>query len=86
MVNGRLGQIEMHWMVSERAQRRIVTVSLRDGFAFNITETHLARLSPYRYTHINKYGDYILDLQRPVEPMHTRIKFSFKERAARAAA
>lgn len=59
---------------------------MQEKGAFNITETHLARLSPYRYTHINKYGDYILDLQRPVEPMHTRIKFSFKERAARAAA
>lgn len=60
-----------------------VLKDMQERGTFNITESHLARLSPYRFTHINKYGDYILDLQRPVEPMHTRIKFAFKDRAGK---
>ena len=35
----------------------------------------LAGLAPYRTSHINRYGDYRLDLKRPVEPLNYRYKF-----------
>lgn len=35
----------------------------------------LGALSPYRISHINRYGDYLLDLKRRVEPLNYRYKF-----------
>ncbi|TDQ45009.1 Tn3 family transposase [Permianibacter aggregans] len=35
---------------------------------FEINEKVLAALAPYRTTHINRFGDYTLDLERAVEP------------------
>lgn len=40
-----------------------------------ITEPVLKALSPYRTTHINRFGDYRLDLGRPVDPIDYKIKF-----------
>lgn len=42
---------------------------------FLVGEPVLKALSPYRTTHINRYGDYTLDLSRPVEPIDYKIKF-----------
>jgi hypothetical protein len=36
----------------------------------------------YRTIHINRFGDYLMDLERAVEPMNTRIRFGFKKKAA----
>lgn len=38
-------------------------------------------LSPYRREHINRLGDYLLDLQRSVPPLDPTIDFSFKSAA-----
>jgi TnpA family transposase len=38
-------------------------------------------LSPYRREHINRLGDYLLDLQRPVSPLDPTIDFAFKSAA-----
>ena len=38
-------------------------------------------LSPYRREHINRFGDYLLDLQRSVPPLDPAINFVFKSAA-----
>lgn len=38
-------------------------------------------LSPYRREHINRFGDYLLDLLRAVPPLDPTIDFSFKSAA-----
>lgn len=38
-------------------------------------------LSPYRREHINRLGDYLLDLQRPVPPLDPTIDLAFKSAA-----
>ncbi len=38
-------------------------------------------LSPYWREHINRFGDYPLDLQRPVPPLDSTIDFAFKSAA-----
>jgi hypothetical protein len=37
--------------------------------------------TPYRREHINRLGDYLLDLQRPVPPLDPTIDFLFKSAA-----
>jgi hypothetical protein len=61
-----------------------VLKKMQEQGVFEITPELLARLSPYRTIHINRFGDYIMDLERTVEPMNTRVRFGFKERAKRA--
>ncbi|WP_321958633.1 hypothetical protein [Burkholderia cenocepacia] len=39
-------------------------------------------LSPYRREHINRLGDYLLDLQRLVPPLDPTIYFAFKSAAS----
>lgn len=36
--------------------------------------THLGGLAPYRVEHINRFGDYSLDLERQVQPMKFETK------------
>ncbi len=43
---------------------------------YPVGEPVLKALSPYRTSHINRFGDYTLDLGRPVEPIDYKIKFS----------
>jgi hypothetical protein len=38
-------------------------------------------LSPYRREQINRLGDYLLDLQRPVPPLDPTIDFAFESAA-----
>jgi hypothetical protein len=38
-------------------------------------------LSPYRREHINRLGDYLLDLLRSVPPLDPTIDFAFKSAA-----
>ena len=61
-----------------------VLKEMQDRGAFDITEEVLGGLSPYRTIHINRFGDYLMDLERAVEPMNTRIKFGLKKKVARA--
>lgn len=61
-----------------------VLSKMQEQGVFEITPELLARLSPYRTIHINPFGDYIMDLERTVEPMNTRVRFGFKERAKMA--
>jgi hypothetical protein len=35
-------------------------------------------LSPYRKDHINRFGDYLVDLQKKVHPLDPSIYFDFK--------
>lgn len=44
----------------------------REGFP--IDEEILAGLAPYRTEHINRYGDYTLDLERTVPPMNYKTR------------
>lgn len=53
---------------------------MHDRSEFEITADVLAGLSPYRTIHINRFGDYLMDLERAVEPMNTRIRFPFKKK------
>ncbi|KVM88437.1 Tn3 family transposase [Burkholderia stagnalis] len=38
----------------------------------------LKNLSPYRREHVNRFGDYLLDLLRPVSPLNPISDFSLK--------
>jgi hypothetical protein len=40
-----------------------------DSLGDAITDEALAGLSPYLTEHINRFGDYVLDLTRPPEPL-----------------
>jgi len=62
-----------------------VLKDMQEKGSFEITEEMLAALSPYRTIHINRFGDYLMDLERAVEPMNTRIRFGFKKKAPSAA-
>ena len=44
------------------------------GEGLPIDEAILAGLAPYRTEHINRYGDYTLDLDRVVPPMNFSTK------------
>ena len=44
-----------------------------DGYPVN--EEILKGLSPYRTSHINRFGDYTLDINKPVKPIDYKIKF-----------
>lgn len=39
-----------------------------------VDERTLAALSPYRTSHVNRFGDYTMDLRSPVEPMNVKVK------------
>ena len=43
---------------------------------YPVGEPVLKALSPYRTSHINRFGDYTLDLGRAIEPIDYKIKFS----------
>ncbi len=43
---------------------------------FNLTEEILRGMAPYRREHINRYGEYPLDLEREIEPIDYKISFS----------
>ena len=62
-----------------------VLKDMQDKGTYAITEELLAGLSPYRMSHINRYGDYLMDLERAIEPMSTRIKFGLKKKTVSAA-
>ena len=57
-----------------------VPKDMHDRGEFEITAEVLAGLAPYRTVHINRFGDYLMDLERAVEPMNTRIRFPFKKK------
>lgn len=40
-----------------------------------IDEDLLKALAPYRKAHINRFGDYLLDLNRKVNPLDFKIRF-----------
>lgn len=46
------------------------------GQGYPVGEPVLKALSPYRTSHINRFGDYTLDLSRAVEPIDYKIKCS----------
>ncbi len=46
------------------------------GQGYPVGEPVLKALSPYRTSHINRFGDYTLDLARAIEPIDYKIKFS----------
>jgi len=50
------------------AMTRVLKGMLVEGI--EITQEILAALSPYRTHHINRFGDYTLDLEREVRPMN----------------
>jgi TnpA family transposase len=43
---------------------------------FNLTEELLRGTAPYRREHINRFGEYPLDLEREIEPIDYKISFS----------
>ncbi|WP_146009891.1 Tn3 family transposase, partial [Janthinobacterium sp. ROICE36] len=50
------------------------TLKEMQGEGLPINEEILAGLAPYRTEHINRYGDYTLDLERIVPPMNYRTR------------
>jgi len=54
---------------------RVLKVLSNEGV--EITKDILAGLSPYRMAHINRFGDYILDLARKVEPLNFGMKILY---------
>lgn len=55
-----------------------VLKALQERGEFQITEDLLAALAPYRTAHINRYGEYVVNFDRTIEPMSTRIRFGLK--------
>lgn len=53
---------------------RILKNLQNDGHILN--EQILSGLAPYRRQHINRFGEYTLDLDREVEPLNYKIKFN----------
>jgi len=43
---------------------------------YELTEEVLRGLGPYRKGHINRFGEYVLDLDKEVEPMNYKVEFS----------
>ena len=43
-----------------------------------IDEEILAGLAPYRTEHINRYGDYILNLEQKIRPLNYKVKIEKK--------
>ncbi|RZF23533.1 hypothetical protein EVC45_43990, partial [Paraburkholderia sp. UYCP14C] len=41
----------------------------------------LKALSPYRMVHINRFGDYLLDLMKKILPLDPTIDFAFRSAA-----
>ncbi|MGF6980102.1 hypothetical protein QFZ94_008619 [Paraburkholderia sp. JPY465] len=41
----------------------------------------LKALSPYRLDHINRFGDYLLDLMKKILPLDPTIDFAFRSAA-----
>ncbi|MFJ3318604.1 Tn3 family transposase, partial [Herbaspirillum huttiense] len=44
---------------------------------YTLTEEILRGMAPYRRAHINRFGEYPLDLDRAAEPLNYKINFSF---------
>lgn len=42
-----------------------------------LTEEILRGMAPYRRAHINRFGEYPLNLERAADPLNYRISFSF---------
>ncbi|TXJ06917.1 MAG: hypothetical protein E6Q29_10610 [Alicycliphilus sp.] len=61
------------WRGQVQATTAAATGLAHDNFRFLPV---LKALSPYRTSHINRFGDYTLDLTRAVEPIDYKIKFS----------
>jgi TnpA family transposase len=55
------------------AMSRVLKQLQQEGH--RVDEDILKGLSPYRTHHINRFGDYMLDLQRRVDPMDFKITF-----------
>jgi TnpA family transposase len=47
------------------------------GKGYVLTEEILRGMAPYRRSHINRFGEYPLDLDRAAEPLDYKINFSF---------
>ena len=47
------------------------------GKGYVLTEEILRGMAPYRRAHINRFGEYPLNLERAAEPLDYRISFSF---------
>ncbi len=56
-----------------------------DKGQYEISEELLSGLAPYRTSHINRFGDYLMDFERAVEPMNTRIRFGLKSKSGQTA-
>ena len=56
-----------------------------DKGQYEISEELLSGLAPYRTSHINRFGDYLMDFERAVEPMNTRIRFGLKAKSGQTA-
>jgi len=54
-----------HWFATGNADRVYV-----------LTEEVLRGLASYRKGHINRFGEYMLDLEREVTPMNYKVEFS----------
>ena len=52
-----------------------VLKDMQQAGTFKIGDQMLAALSPHRTIHINRFGGYLMDLARAVEPMNTKIRF-----------
>jgi hypothetical protein len=54
------------------AMTRVLKEFQNEGLPIN--EEILGSLAPYRTEHINRFGDYTLNLDRKVQPMNYQIK------------
>jgi len=48
---------------------KALDATVADGHHTAVTDEALAGLSPYLTEHINRFGDYILDLSQPPTPL-----------------
>ena len=52
-----------------RNRRRALDGIAADGFGDAVSPEGIATLSPYQTEHINRFGDYVLDMSMPPAPL-----------------
>jgi len=61
-------------VILHNVQQMTQTLKVLSEEEMDITKDLLGDISPYRMSHINRFGDYTVDLERPVDPLDFTTK------------
>lgn len=67
-------QLVANLVILHNVESMTRTLKTMQGEGLPITEEVLAGLAPYRTEHINRFGDYTLNLGRKVPPMNFKLR------------